>query len=205
MKLAAADFLGFSDLASAWSSEPGSRSYDYILARLLEAYWSGAFEHLLKHMPDHWPLYMETFRILNFCGGLPLEAFPDEDGGEPNWDGLAGVTFDDYPPSGQAIMAAVELPRDMIRLWCLDQGYELPKFWFPNDEDIKPVGRPSIKHRVFSQMTLRNERGELKPTLAEEARALHEWAERNLGHTHQIPEPRSIENAIRELYWSLKK
>ena len=102
-------------------------------------------------------------------------------------------------------MHAVELPRDMIHLWCLDQGYGLPKHWFPNDGDIKPVGRPSIKHLVISQMTLRNERGELKSTIAEESHALHSWAERNLGHTHQISRPRSIENAIREQYWLLKK
>ena len=204
MKLASADYLGFSDLAEAWASDPGSRSYDYILAQLLSAYWQGAFETLLDTTPDVWPQRLVTYRALKGCAGLPPEGLPIEDDGEPNWNGLSGVSINNYPIPGQAVMNAVELPRDMIRLWCLDQGYELPRHWFPTDKDGNVVGRPSIAHRLISQMTLRGERKELEPTVAAEARALYKWAETNLGHDHHIPKTRSIENAIREPYRGLK-
>ena len=90
MKLASADYLGFSDLAEAWASDPGSRSYGYILAQLLSAYWQGAFETLLDTTPDHWPQRLVTYRALKGCAGLPPEGLPIEDAGEPNWNGLSG-------------------------------------------------------------------------------------------------------------------
>ena len=135
MKLAAADFLGFSDLAETWASEPGNRSYDYIIAKLLTAYWLGSFEKLHDSVPDYWPVYEDTYWILRYCGGLPQEALPAEDGGNPNWEGLARVPFNDYSVVGKAILDGVELPRDMIRLWCLDQGYEPPHHWIPNNDE----------------------------------------------------------------------
>ncbi len=204
MKLVSANFLGFSDLAKTWASEPGSRSYEYILAQLVSAYWSGAFEQLLDQIPEHWPRQRTTVQALRFCSGFPPEALPIEYGGEPNWEELSRVALSNYPVPGQAIMNAVELPRDMIRLWCLDQGYDLPRSWFPTDKDTKVVGRPSIADRLISQMTLRSERGQLEPTIAAEARALHKWAEKSLGHVDPIPKPSSIENAIREPYHGLK-
>jgi hypothetical protein len=203
MKLAAAEFLGFSDLAKAWASEPGNRSYDYILTQLLAAYWSGAFEQLLNQMPEHWPQYRTTIQVLRNCSGFPPVLI--EDGGDQNWEELSRVALSNYPNPGQAAMGAVELPRDMIRLWCLDQGYDLPRFWFPTDEDTRAVGRPSIAHRLIGQMTLHSERGELEPTIAAEARTLHKWATINLGHVGPIPKTGSIENAIRESYHHLKR
>jgi hypothetical protein len=202
MKLAAAEFLGFSDLAKAWASEPGNRSYDYILAQLLSAYWLGAFEQLLDQMPEHWPQYRTTVQVLRHCSGFP--PIPIEDGGEPNWEELSRVALSNYPIPGQSVMNAVELPRDMIRLWCLNQGYDLPRSWFPTDEDARAVGRPSIAHRLIGQMTLHSERGKLEPTIAAEARALHKWATNNLGHVDSIPKAGSIENAIRKSYHHLK-
>ncbi len=204
MKTAAADSLGFSELANAWAAEPGIRSHEYVLDQLLSAFWTGEFENIPDSTPENWPDHRTTYRVLEICGGVPTEGLPFEDDVRPEPEALAGVVLDAYPAPGRAVMDSVELPRDMIRLWCLDQGYDPPKFWFPEDEDKKFVGRPSVKHRLLNQMELRAERRELKETLAEEARALHDWAENNLRHEFRIPKSRSIENALRGQYRHLK-
>jgi hypothetical protein len=205
MKIASADYLNFTELAQTWASEPDSRPFTLILGRLLKAYWSGDFEALLPETPGHWPLRETTVLALGACNGFPPKALPVEDGGEPNWKELGKVTLGEYPLPGQAVMGVVELPRDMIRLWCLEQGYNLPRHWFPDDKDLKVVGRPSIKGRLVQQMILSAERGKLESTLAAQARALQRWAEVNYGHTHQIPRVRSIENSVRIDYQRLKK
>jgi len=204
MKFADADHLGFIDLADAWSSEPGTRSYDFVLDRLLKAYWLGEFESVLPATPSDWPQRQATATALRFCKGFPPEGLPELDEGEFNWQGLSQVKLSDFPIPGQAVLGAVDLPRKMIELWCLDKGIELPSFWFPEEESEVFPGRPSIKRRILAHLTLRHERGETEPTLAAEARKLHSWANKEFTSSHQIPGDRSIENIVRGKYWALK-
>ena len=154
MKYAYEDSLGFYDLAEAWVSEPGTWPFEHILQRLLEAFWLGEFEQLLDPVPDDWPRYMETYQKLEHPHGYPWHADHRNNAGEPNWGDLGRACIKDYPFPGQEVMFAIKLPRDMVRLWCLDQGNELPRFWFTTDTDAKGVGRPSIKSRLIGSVEL---------------------------------------------------
>jgi hypothetical protein len=64
-------------------------------------------------------------------------------------------------------------------------------------------GRPSIKGTLAAEMRRRAAAGELRPGIAEECRALEEWALANV-HGVTIPQPDSIEDALRDLYWELR-
>ena len=204
MKFADADHLGFIDIADAWSSEPGARPYDFILDGLLEAYWLGEFETIIPTTPSDWPQRHATVTALRLCNGFPPEGLPELDEGEVNWQGLSQVKLSDYPIPGQAVLGAVDLPRNMIELWCLDKGHDLPQFWYPRTESDKVVGRPSIKRQIIHRLILRSERGDTEPTLAAEARAIHAWADANYSHERSIPGVGSIENIIRSEFWRLK-
>lgn len=64
-------------------------------------------------------------------------------------------------------------------------------------------GKPSIKHLILGEFRRRATADEVQPTLAAEARALHEWAKRE--HTQApTPTPRTIQNHIRLEYWRRK-
>jgi hypothetical protein len=204
LKLSESKFFSISNLAKHWSSEPNARSRGDICQNLIDAYWNGEFEQFLSPAPEHWPESEGTFKILRFCDGIPLEAFPEEDGDLPSQKLLIGLSLESYPVQGQAVMNGIELPKDMIKLWCLDQGHELPTFWFQDDEVTRFPGRPSIAHRFMGQLVIRSERGELEASAAAEARFLYEWAIKNLSHESQIPKSRTIENIIRVEYRTLK-
>jgi hypothetical protein len=64
-------------------------------------------------------------------------------------------------------------------------------------------GRPSIKGTLAAEMRRRATAGELRPGIGEECRALQEWALANV-HGVKIPQPDSIEDALRDLYWELR-
>jgi hypothetical protein len=204
LKLSTASSFGLMKLAKHWSSEPGARTKDEICQSLLDAYWGGEFSKLASPLPEHWPDSGATYKILRFCCGLPAIDVPNRDGDWPDQVAFVGIPFNKYPPQGQAALKGVEFYKDMVELWCLDQGHVLPQFWFKEEDRMGLPGRPSISNRILSQLKLRFEQNELQNTLAAQARVLHEWASNNLGHKQQIPKPQSIENIIRGDYRRLK-
>ena len=143
MKYSDVDELGFTELADAWVTESNMRPFDYVLAKLLDAFWRGEFEKTLEQIPDHWPRYLDVLEQLKQPFGLPWQAKSEDEEGEINWEGLCGADINDYALPGQEVMLLMKLPRDMIRLWCHDQGYELPHFWFPK----KRIPAPSDGHQ----------------------------------------------------------
>lgn len=64
-------------------------------------------------------------------------------------------------------------------------------------------GRPSIMNAIKEQMHKRASEGKLELTLAEEARKLMDWVEREYPGV-QTPQEKSLENGIRESYKKLK-
>lgn len=191
MKTAAADSLGFSELANAWAAEPGIRSHEYVLDQLLSAFWTGEFENILDSTPENWPDRRTIFRVFEICGAVPTEGLPFEDDVRPEPEGLAGVGLDAYPAPGRAVMDSIELPRDMIRLWCLDQGYDPPKFWFPEDEDKKLVGRPSVTAPSKPNSSQNGDVTDAVITLARllARRDAREHLEAAVSHTIEIRQP----------------
>jgi hypothetical protein len=83
---------------------------------------------------------------------------------------------------------------------------EIPSVIPPSSETKRPGrrGRPSIKDRLAQEMRRRAEAGELVDGVAAEARALRSWAEQNIQGA-KIPQVDSIEDAIRDLYWDLRR
>ena len=74
----------------------------------------------------------------------------------------------------------------------------------PNDNDMHPgrtgyPGRPSLKADIFNEFLRRAEAGELLPTLAEQAKALHDWANKHF--SNHAPKHETIESQIRTQYW----
>jgi hypothetical protein len=54
--------------------------------------------------------------------------------------------------------------------------------------------------QIIGELKRRAEEGQSAPKVREEARALRNWAEVKIEAKVQIPQVRSIENAIRDLY-----
>jgi hypothetical protein len=71
------------------------------------------------------------------------------------------------------------------------------------DAILPTAGRPTLKVAILLEMHRRAHRNELADKVAEEARQLRQWLIGN--YPNAAPqEAESIENAIREEYWSLK-
>jgi hypothetical protein len=101
--------------------------------------------------------------------------------------GLGALTM----PSRVAVPRQV-LRREIERLWPLPQ---------PLATGTGAPGRPSSMHLIVREFQRRKEAGETCSKLAAEARALREW----FVHEHpdaEAPSVHTIENRLRELYWS---
>jgi hypothetical protein len=200
------DRLSFAALARAWAIEPGTLAERDMVQRLLTAYWLGEFDELrLPGRHDDWPDRQSTRAALVFCGGLPTDALSDLGRDHLGFADLAKLPISDYPLQGQAILEAVQLPRDMIEAWCLAKGIPKPVFWFRGDKKRRGLpGRPSSMHLIENQMELRAKHGRLASTLGQESHELADWAERNLPPQEPRPQPRTIGNRLRSQYHQLK-
>jgi hypothetical protein len=185
------DHLSFGALARAWALEPGTLAERDMLQRLLAAYWLGEFDELrLPERHVDWPDRQSTRAALVYCGGLPTDVISDLGGDDLGFADLAKVTISDYPPQGQAILEAVQLPREMIEAWCLAKGIPRPVFWFGGDEKKRELpGRPSSMHLIENQMELRAKQGRLASTLSQESHELADWAEKHLLPQEPRPQP----------------
>lgn len=177
-----------------------------MVQRLLTAYWLGEFDELrVSERHVGWPDRQSTLAALVFCGGLPIDAISDLGGEDLGFADLAGIAISDYPPQGQAILEAVQLPRDMIEAWCLAKGFPKPVFWFGGDKKRRGLpGRPSSMHLIDNQMQLREKEGRLASTLAQESQELADWADKHLPPQERRPQPRTIGNRLRSRYRRLK-
>lgn len=69
-----------------------------------------------------------------------------------------------------------ELTKQDLREFCEKQGWDLPRFWFPDDAVTRPRGRPSNKAVILAKFRERKVNGEtLNPKIAE-ARWLKSWS-----------------------------
>jgi hypothetical protein len=200
------DHLSFEALARTWALEPGTLAERDMVQRLLAAYWLGEFDELrLPERHVDWPDRRSTRAALVYCGGLPTDVFSDLGGGDLGFADLATVAISGYPPQGQAILEAVQLPRDMIEAWCLAKGIPKPVFWFGGDKKTRGLpGRPSSMRLIENQMELRAKEGRLASTLGQESQELARWAEKNLQPREPRPQPRTICNRLRSRFRKLK-
>jgi hypothetical protein len=200
------DHLSFAALARAWAIEPGTLAERDMVQRLLAAYWLGEFDELRvsgRHVD--WPDRQSTRAALGFCGGLPTDALSDLGRDHLDFADLASFPISDYPPQGQAILEAVQLPRDMIAAWCLAKAIPKPVFWFGGRKKRRELpGRPSSMHLIENQMELRAKQGRLASTLGQETHELADWAEKHLPPQEPRPQPRTIGNRLRSRYHQLK-
>jgi hypothetical protein len=122
---------------------------------------------------------------------------------------LGSCGMSDFNPLMHPALVALRITRDAFETLCRGRGYELPHFWFGRDAagTAKPEsfgGRPSVMRQIEAEMRRRAESENLAPTLREQAKALHEWADKTIDPKSQVPQPLSIENALRNPYKALR-
>jgi hypothetical protein len=118
---------------------------------------------------------------------------------------LATMSFEDFHDLLKPGLRALSTTREAFAAYCGLKGYGLPPFWFRGS--LKPVsfgGRPSVMRQIAAEMTRRAQQHVLALTLREEAVALSNWAEAHIDEKKQVPQPRSIENALRVEYNKLR-
>lgn len=111
----------------------------------------------------------------------------------------------EHPPHEH--LPAVETPfsREDILRFCDKQGWPIPEFWFGRPIREKGyAGRPAKRKRAIVQELERlAAAGQLRDTLADQARDLSEWAADQFPHD-EVATARTIENNIRERYHLLR-
>jgi len=121
---------------------------------------------------------------------------------------LAKLSLEDYHDLIQPGVLALRTTKKIFAAYCEDMDYDPPRFWFGDptrkrDKAKNFSGRPSVMRRIEAEMRRRADAKVLAPRLRQEAKALRSWAEDNIGPDRQIPQVRSIENALRECYQEL--
>ena len=119
---------------------------------------------------------------------------------------LAEVPFEGFNPLVLPGLYALSATKEATGDFCDQRGYARPRFWF-GTTPARPKsfgGRPSVMRQLEAEMRRRQEAGKLALTLHEEATALRKWAETNISGDVQIPQVRSIENALRSEYRRLR-
>jgi hypothetical protein len=116
---------------------------------------------------------------------------------------LGGAEEGDFSEIFLAAVLPLELDRDEIADWCTAKSQPPPRFWFGESQEKKIGygGRPSFMAEIKLELRRRAEAGSMDPMLREESESLALWAKGHAPGT--TPQAKSIENAIRELYWTL--
>ena len=116
---------------------------------------------------------------------------------------LGGAEEGDFSEIFLAAVLPLELDRDEIADWCTAKSQPPPRFWFGESQEKKIGygGRPSFMAEIKLELRRRAEAGSMDPMLREESESLALWAEDHAPGT--APQAKSIENAIRDLYWTL--
>ena len=118
---------------------------------------------------------------------------------------LVKMSFDDYHGVLIPGLLALSTTQEALGLYCDMKGYARPMFWFRAAK--KPGsfgGRPSVMRQIAAEMTRRAGQGVLAPKLREEVGALLIWAKGKIDEKIQLPQQRSAENALRQLYKELR-
>jgi hypothetical protein len=123
---------------------------------------------------------------------------------------FANLSFEDYCESFQPGILALRCTKQSLADYCDGMSYDRPRFWFGDaastQKNAKSFGgRPSVMRSIENQMRSRAQAKSLAPTLREEATALRAWADENINDNQQLPQVRSIENALRNEYKRLKQ
>jgi hypothetical protein len=136
------------------------------------------------------------------------------DSGESGWTDhiledayrvLAEMSFEDFHDLLKPGIRMFRTTREALAAYCDLKGYGLPRFWFRDSAKPRSFGgRPSVMRQIAAEMTRRAEQHGLAPKLREEAKALHDWAKANIDEKNQLPQPRAIENAVRDGYNKLR-
>jgi hypothetical protein len=121
---------------------------------------------------------------------------------------LVESKMEDYSEAFSLVLHSVEVSKGDFAAFCDALGYERPAFWFGAGIEKKSKsfgGRPSVMRQIEAEMRRRAAERQLAPKLREEAEALNKWAEFHIDKTEQIPTARAIENALRDIYWDLRR
>lgn len=122
------------------------------------------------------------------------------------WCSLGQCGGNSYSEAFIKGMSVQQVNRDEFGLLCDARGVQRPVFWFSSGQlpERKIPGRPSAMRQLEEEMKRRADNSELLPKIAQEARFLSVWAQNNLPTQLQAPKPKSIENALRAVYWELQ-
>jgi hypothetical protein len=124
-------------------------------------------------------------------------------------DELAKLSWEDYHDLVKPGLNALRSTRQYLASYCESAGYSSPRFWFGSstgkrNESRSFGGRPSVMRQIEEEMRRRAATRILASTLRKEAKELRIWAEVNIDAENQLPQFRSIENTLRELYKELR-
>jgi hypothetical protein len=112
---------------------------------------------------------------------------------------------DALPPKAEMPEVEMLLTREHLLRFCDKQGWPVPEFWFGREIREKGfAGRPAKKKRaIVQELERRAAAGELRDSLADQARDLSKWAAEKFPHD-EVASPRTIENNIREIFRNLR-
>ena len=125
-------------------------------------------------------------------------------------DQLANLSLEHYHDLIQPAVFALRCTKQSLAGYCEGMGYDRPRFWFGETTRTRTRvksfgGRPSVMRPIETEMRRRARAQLLAATLREEAKELRCWAEDKIDPQQQIPQVGAIENALRELYWELRR
>ena len=100
------------EVADILSGIPSAAARSSIITRLLTALWRGEFEAFSEE--PYQPCRETTLRVLHTCGAVP--DFPEEEL-ELEYERLSRLEYEDYEEVGQAVLMAIEFPRNVISGW----------------------------------------------------------------------------------------
>lgn len=111
----------------------------------------------------------------------------------------------EMPPNEELPPLDQLLDRQFLRAFSAAQGWPLPPVLSGEDAaGTGFVGRPSIAPAIGRELLRIASEGNLESTLADQARELQKWAEKNYPG-NQVPTAKVIENNIRTDFRRLKK
>lgn len=96
--------------------------------------------------------------------------------------------------------ALVPVDKEWLTKFCEKQGWDRPRFWFPEDAIANPVGRPGHMARSIEKFLERHAAGVIATSISAEAREIHNTLVRETDGGH-VSQPKTIQNHIRDAWY----